>query len=97
MPRCLRGVWRGGGVRAGSVGRGRSPRRRQKAALAVAREPHRRFRRVELPVPELARDLLMTLVQPLAVVRELTPAHEVAQTETDLPEPVGIGERLPRG
>src|SRR3989449_11375036 len=53
------------------VGRGRGPRRRQEAALAVAREPHRRLRRVELPVPKLARDLLVALVEPLAVVREL--------------------------
>src|SRR2546426_8630504 len=80
-----------------SVGRGRGPRRRQEAALAVAREPHRRLRRVELPVPELARDLLVALIEPLAVVRELAAAHQVAQTETDLSEPVGIGERLPGG
>src|SRR5713226_160329 len=75
---------------------GRAPRRRRQPALAVARERDRRVTRVEFPVPELAGDLLVALVEALAVVRELAPAHELAVARADLPEPIGIGERLPR-
>src|SRR3990172_2554999 len=82
--------------RAASGGRGRPPCRRGEAALAVARELHRRVAGLELPIPELAGDLLVALVEPLAVVRELAAAHEVAVPEADLPEPVGVGKRLPR-
>src|SRR6267143_6052521 len=80
---------------ASALGR-RLPRRRRQAALAVACEPHGRVARVELPVPELAGDLLVALVEPFAVVRELAAAHERAVAEADLPEPVGVGERLTR-
>src|SRR5713226_5491428 len=78
-----------------SAGRAGSRRRRQ-PALAVARERDRRVPRVEFPVPELAGDLLVALVEALAVVRELAPAHELAVARADLPEPIGIGERLAR-
>src|SRR6266404_5623265 len=57
-----------------------------------------RARRVDLhAVPELARHLLVLLVQALAVVGELAAPHEGAVAEADLPEPVGIGQRLARG
>src|SRR6267143_2777451 len=80
---------------ASALGR-RLPRRWRQAALAVACDPPGRVARVELPVPELAGDLLVALVEPFAVVRELAAAHEVAVAEADLPEPVGVGERLAR-
>ena len=39
----------------------------------------------------------MSLIEALAVVRELAAAHEVAVSQPDLAEPVGIGEGLARG
>jgi len=44
----------------------------------------------------LPGDLLVVLIQALAVVGELAAAHEVAVAEADLAKPVGIGQRLPR-
>src|SRR3989338_7302671 len=67
--------------RAASGGRGRRPHRRGEAALAVARALHRCVAGLEVPVPELAGDLLVALVEPLAVVRELAATHEVAVPE----------------
>src|SRR5207253_9844551 len=46
---------------------------------------------------QLARHLLVLLVQALAVVGELAAPHEGAVAEADLPEPVGVGQRLARG
>src|SRR5712691_9977480 len=77
--------------RAALVGCPRRPRRRDETPLAIARELHRGVARLELPVPELARDPLVALVEPLAVVRELAATDLVAHAETDLPEPVGVG------
>ena len=47
-------------------------------------------------VPELARDLLVHLVEPLAVVGEAAAADLAAAAEAHLQEPVGIGQRLAR-
>jgi len=76
---------------------GRRPRRRAETAPAVAREPDRGVAGLELPVPQLARDLLVALVEPLAVIRELAAPHEIPVAEPDLPEPVGVGESLAGG
>src|SRR5207248_10353349 len=74
----------------------RRPRRRRQPALAVARQA--RVGRVDLhAVPELARHLLVLLIQALAVVGELAAPHEGTVAEADLSEPVGIGQRLARG
>src|SRR5262249_54730722 len=48
-------------------------------------------------VPELARHLLVLLVEAFAVIRELADADFLAAAEPDLQEPVGVGERLARG
>src|SRR6266571_3099043 len=73
---------------------GRAPRRRDESPLAVAGALH--VRSVQLhTVPELARDLLVALVEPLAIVGELAAPDEVTEAEPDLPEPVGVAERLP--
>src|SRR5687767_2570059 len=50
-----------------------------------------------LTIPELARDLLVHLVEALAVVGEAAPPHGVTLTAPHLEEPVGVGERLPGG
>jgi hypothetical protein len=76
---------------------GRRPRRRAETAPAVAREPDRGVAGFELPVPQLARDLLVALVEPLAVIRELAAPHEIPVAEPGLPEPVGVGESLAGG
>src|SRR2546425_3244620 len=66
------------------------------AGASVARQA--RLRRVDVhAVPQLAGHLLVLLVEPLAVVGELAAPHEVAIAEADLPEPVGIGQRLAGG
>ena len=49
-----------------------------------------------LSVPQLARHLLVHLVEALAVVGERAPADLVAAPEPHLQEPVGIRKRLPR-
>src|SRR5262245_51846216 len=56
---------------------GRRPRRRAQAAPAVTRETDR-VGGIERAIPQLARHLLVTLVEPLAVVRELAASHPVA-------------------
>src|SRR5262245_4621312 len=106
-PACLRrrivhraGLSRHGGFSSELVPEsallGRRPRRRAQAAAAVARETDR-VAGIERAIPELARDLLVALVEPLAVVRELAAPHPVAVPEPDFPEPVGIGEGLAGG
>src|SRR3954471_17313476 len=69
--------------------------RRGQAALAVGRALHAGCVEIH-PVPELARDLLVFLVEPLAVVRVGAAAHVATAPEPDLAEPVGIGQRLAR-
>ena len=72
------------------------PAWRNQPALAIAAAGN--IRLVErLAIPQLARHLLVHLVEPLAVVRERAAPDAVAVTLLDLQEPVGIGERLPRG
>jgi hypothetical protein len=48
-------------------------------------------------IPELAGDRLVHLVEPLAVIRERALPDLRALAGSHLQEPVGIGERLPRG
>src|SRR5262245_5015482 len=74
----------------------RRPRGRAESTLAVAGEPDRRIGGIELPIPELAGDLLVALVEALAVIREFAAPHEGTVAEPDLPEPVRIGEALAR-
>src|SRR6185436_5871474 len=69
--------------------------RRDQPALAVGRE--RDARGVELiAIPQLARHLLVLLVERLAVVGELTATDLGATALPDLGEPVGVGEALAR-
>src|SRR5919205_240816 len=73
-----------------------SPLRRQEAAAAVACE--RDAGLVEaLAIPELAGDLLVRLVERLAVVGVVAAAHLGAPARQRLEEPVGVGQRLARG
>src|SRR5262249_42362504 len=76
---------------------GRRPRRRAQTTPAVACETDRGVRSIERPIPELARDLLVALVKPFAVVRKLAAPHPIAVPEADFPEPVGIGKGLAGG
>ena len=46
-------------------------------------------------VPQLAGDRLVHLVEALAVVGEDAAPHLAAQTQPELPEPVGVGQALP--
>src|SRR3979409_1994910 len=65
------------------------------AALAVAGE--RDVGGVELvAIPQLAGDLLVLLVERLAVVGELAAPDLVALALADLEEPVGVGQALAR-
>src|SRR5690349_23890928 len=75
---------------------GRLPWRRAEPPLAVGGAAHAGRVDVE-PIPQLAGDLLVVLVQALAVVGEVAAADEGAVAEADLAEPVGVGQRLPRG
>src|SRR5215207_6154362 len=72
------------------------PTRRQEAAAPVAAE-----RDAGLPeplaIPELTRDLLVRLVERLAVVGVGAAAHLRAAPRERLQEPVGVGERLAGG
>src|SRR5213078_3219649 len=72
-----------------------APARGDQAALAVAGE--RDVGGVErVAVPQLAGDLLVLLVERLAVVGELAAPDLVAAALADLEEPVGIGQALAR-
>ena len=84
------------GPRVAGYALGGPPGGAAEAPLAVAGEADPGV--VELhAIPELAGDLLVVLVERLAVVGELAAAHEVAVAQPDLAEPVGIGQRLARG
>src|SRR5207247_2548674 len=76
---------------------GRPPGRRPQPSLAVERHPNVALARRDVTVPELARHLLVALIEALAVVRELAASHLGPEAEPDLPEPVGVGERLTGG
>src|SRR5262249_17118356 len=74
-----------------------TPGRRLEPTLAVERHPNVALARRDVTIPELARHLLVALIEALAVVRELAASHLAPEAEPDLPEPVGVGERLTRG
>src|SRR5262245_36229599 len=76
-------------VRAGVPGRG------DEAPLAIPRPGDARLVQ-RLAVPELAGDLVVLLVERLAVVRVFTHPHLGPAPEVDLPEPVRVGEALAR-
>src|SRR5262245_31469307 len=68
-----------------------SPARRDETPLTIARE--RDVGRVELDaIPQLAGDLLVLLVERLAVVRELAAPDLAAATLADLQPPVRLGQ-----
>ena len=48
-------------------------------------------------VPKLAGDRLVLLIEPFAVIGIFADPDFVTDSEPDFAEPVGIGERLPRG
>src|SRR5437868_324890 len=71
------------------------PARRDEAALAVAGE--RDVGRIErIAIPQLARHLLVLLVERLAVVGELAAPDLAAAALADLAEPVRVREALAR-
>jgi hypothetical protein len=78
-----------------STGRSSVPKWRSESALAVQRKLYSRFVQC-FAIPELARDLAMTLIECLAVVRVKTQANLVPATYANLAEPVRIRERLAR-
>src|SRR5687768_14289913 len=73
------------------------PGGRAEPAPPVGGERDGGIRAIEIAVPQLAGDLLVMLVQPLAVVRELASAHQMAVAEVNLAEPVGVREALAGG
>src|SRR5919197_6374071 len=78
---------------AGSRVRRRPPGRSDEPALTVGRQRDAGF--VEKrAIPELAGHLLVTLIQTFAVIRELAAPHVAAESEPNLHEPIGIGQRL---
>src|SRR5262245_51620520 len=82
-----------------SVTLGRTPRWRDESSAIVGAQDIRidgRFDGRGGTIPELAGHRLVTLVQPLAVVRELAASHQMPEAERDLSKPVGVGEGLPR-
>src|SRR5580698_4153369 len=78
-----------------SARRALSPRRWHESALAIRGELDVGL--VELhPIPQLARDLFVLLVERFAVVGELAAPDRIAATAPQLFPPIGIGERLAR-
>src|SRR5262245_66335140 len=93
-PACLRrrivhraGLSRHGGFSSELVPEsallGRRPRRRAQEATAVARETDR-VAGFERAIPEIARDLLVALVEPLAVIREIAAQYTELVSATDI-------------
>src|SRR5687768_1542360 len=76
---------------------GRRPGRWAEAPTSVGGEAYGGIGAIEVAVPQLARHLLVVLVQPLAVVRELAAPDEVTVAEVNLAVPVGVREALTRG
>jgi hypothetical protein len=72
----------------------RLPKRRSKPTLAVGRAPFALSGR-QL-IPELARDRLMLLVEPLAIISVLAHPNLGAVSQARFAEPIRIGERLAR-
>ena len=71
------------------------PLRRQQSPAAISR--HRHFRLVEfLPIPQLARDLPVRLVQRFTVICVSAATDFFTATESYLSKPVRIGQRLAR-
>src|SRR5262245_49685379 len=71
------------------------PRRRDEAPLPVVAQALARLAEVR-PIPELARHLLVHLIEPLTVVRVLATPHVGTESGANLAEPVGVRKRLPR-
>src|SRR5687767_5137609 len=71
------------------------PIRRQQTPAPICRQSDRRL--VEfLPIPKLARDLPVRLVERFTVIRVGAATHFLTATESHFSKPVRIGERLAR-
>ena len=66
------------------------------AAFAVTGQLHAGCLQL-FPVPELAGNLFVFLIESLAIIREFTYAYFRPPSELNLTEPIGVGQALPRG